>query len=68
MDSGTGLDALEKFKKKSSPAGNQTDISHEFSHLSKKNAKIFHPKAGHEVPKGEETYISTISLTLRLPD
>jgi hypothetical protein len=59
VDSGTGLDALEKLKKiKSSRAENQTDISHEFSHLSKKNAQIFHPTEGHEVPKGEQRYIS----------
>jgi hypothetical protein len=52
VHSGTGLDVLGK-EKKTSPAGNQTDISQEFSHLSKKNAKIFHPTAGHEVQRGK---------------
>jgi hypothetical protein len=46
-------------ERETSPAGNQTDISHEFSRLSKKNATIFHPTAGHEVTKGEYTYISS---------
>jgi hypothetical protein len=51
MHSATGLDALGK--KKKLPLLEIKLIYLKFSHLPKKNAKIFHPTAGHEVRRGK---------------